>query len=193
MVLTNGMDLNLGQSLVDHFLCLHCIFVPSHLVGRAHYGFCGWVAVLISPLGVLLTTRCCFFRLYIPHCLVISAVIPIDSIGPPPAPGLWYILKNASLFRPLISFFSPYTWYPRSVLLAITYPNKFLFSIHFQCLFYFLFRERFKHTPLVLPCYLASLSLWIVAWLYCKWTIFSLSILQLGNIWIISSFWLLWI
>jgi hypothetical protein len=53
IVLTRWMGLNLGQSPVNHHLSFCSIFVPAHLVGRTHFGVCGWVAVLMYSLGVL--------------------------------------------------------------------------------------------------------------------------------------------
>jgi hypothetical protein len=52
------MGLYLGQSLVGHFLNLCFIFVRANLEGRTYLHiwvqrFCGWVAILTLPLGVL--------------------------------------------------------------------------------------------------------------------------------------------
>ena len=79
--------LNLGQSLVGHFLCVCSIFVPSHLVGRTWFlnlMFCGWVAVFIPSLGVLPGYRRWHLQASYPPLLGVSArVTLIDSLEPP--------------------------------------------------------------------------------------------------------------
>jgi hypothetical protein len=54
---------------------------------------------------------------------------------------------------------------PTPTPLPTTSPTQF--SIYFWCLSHFPFWVRFKHPPLVPPCYLASLGLLIVEWLSC--------------------------
>lgn len=57
MVLAQGMDLNLGQSLVGHSLSLCSVFVPEHLLARHILGRRLQIIVLNLPLGALLEYR----------------------------------------------------------------------------------------------------------------------------------------
>ena len=130
---------------------------------------------LSSPLGVLPGYR--RWPLQAPYPLLPGVwvrVTLIDSLEYPQLRSLAH-LRDAPTPSSIANFhFLSWSFFPGSVHtlwpitpLPIPSPTQFPLSLHLRQLFYFPFWVRFKHPPLCLPCYLASLGLWIVVWVSC--------------------------
>jgi hypothetical protein len=77
---------------------------------------------------------------------------------------------------------------PQPCSLPEPFPKQFPLYIYFRCLLYFPFSVRFKYLPWGSPCYLASLGMWIVAWLFC-----TLRLILLIRVYIPSVFFQVWV
>lgn len=149
---------------------ISALTVPAHLIVKR---LCNCLNAFTLSVGVLADYRKWPLQDPYPPLLGISArMASWYRLWPLPIPGLWHLLEiapnplpaNLFLFRISLHILSPI-------------PSSTQFPTYFdlQNLFCFPFWERIKHLSLCPPCYLASLDLLIIAWLFC-------------NLWLISIY-----
>ena len=162
----------------NHWLAIPLVsvplFVPAHLIGRTYFGFVCGLVYLSLHWDPCLATGSGHLRVHIPHYSETKLYYHLFKVLGHPRDTL----PCSSHHRlPLLLFIH---LVPNPIPCPLQ--TQFLLSIHLQYLFYFSFRKRFSYLPQG-PCYLASLGLWIVAWLSCTlWLISTYKLVQTMHI-----------
>ena len=157
-----------GPVIVGHSCSLCSIFFPAYFVGRTHFeskAF-GWVAILISPVGVLPGYRKWPLQDPYPSLLEISArVAPIRPSGAAPYPRSLACSKDWPLPF-LISFSlpcSPHVWSPPTS--PLPFPSPFPTSSLLPLMSNIYFVSPSEKDSTILPWTLLVIWLLWVCWL----------------------------
>ena len=170
--LSNDLGFRLAQSLVGHNQNFYSKFVPAYLIGRKNFGpkflWLVWCPHPHPSIGNLAWLQ----KVNVSGS--ISSIARSLSEPYPQIPGRFlYPSFLAHPKDPPIQLFQfslpdlpPYDLPKLNLTCSppTSTPSHFPPSIHPRCPYYF-FLVGCKHPPLSPPCFLASLGLWMVAWL----------------------------
>ena len=146
---SQGMDLQLCQSVVGHFNNFCAIFTPAHLVDRTNCRTKGFVTVFVSQSlhqKSWLVRGDDQFRLHIPHCQESQLVSPSQIPGISIALGFQLVPQmppDFSFYQYFISPSSPHLIFISIPITSLQAPHL----LHCQCPFCFSFTVRFMHPP----------------------------------------------
>lgn len=157
----------LGQSLVGHSHNFCAIFTPAHLVGRTNYSSKGLCLVDVSAPEVLPGYRRCPVQALYPPLLEVLARVTLTDTWEFPLLKIYCSSQDAPRFQLSLPVLSP-SILPIPVPPPVPIPTLFsplpLSTGSIQSNSPSQWDSCTTTTPLRPSCYLASLSLWVVAW-----------------------------